>query len=210
MENGCMSNYFDNFPKTQYQKHTATDISRRVKFVDHYDNYEEIILPYTVEENQKPEDVSYLYYGTVDYTWLVCLINDVIDPYSDWVLPSHLFEKMLISKYADQSDEKGYDVIAWTMNTTLLDNIAHFEKNGIIYSKETIFVDYVDPSEYFKINGTKAQQQDLTSKTVFGDFEAVRIYEYEEAANESKRSIMLIDKAVVKKVVRDFKDIIRK
>lgn len=205
-----MSNYFDNFPLVQYQNHTARDISRRIKFSDHYDDYDSIILPYTVEDGQKPEDISYYYYGTVDYTWLVCLLNDVIDTYNDWVLSSSDFEKMMIAKYTEQSGERGYDVIAWSMNTTLFENIVHFEKDGLQYSPESVFIDTVAPENFSKITASKTAQKNLSSMTSFGDYKAIRIYDYEQRANESKRNIILIDKAVVKKVVKDFKDIIIK
>ena len=111
-----MSEYFENFPTIQYQGKTVRDITRRNRFTSQVSNNPLLFLPYTIKEGERPEDIAYRYYGSVEYTWLVYLANKVIDPYHNWPLPEKDFHNYLIKKYEEQSGRTGYDVVDWTRN----------------------------------------------------------------------------------------------
>lgn len=77
------------YPKTKYSGNsniTITDIS--VNSIEYYNkiksNY--ILQKYSIEGSDRPETVSYKLYGTVDYAWILLLINDCVDPFNDWIL----------------------------------------------------------------------------------------------------------------------------
>lgn len=123
-----MSQYFSKFPVIKYNKIDAVDITRRSTFVERNLSNPYIFLPYTVKEGERPEDIAMLYYGSVDYTWLVLLANKLLDPYYDWPLDDSDFHNYLIKKYADESGKEGYEVVDWTRNQTINDNILYYYK----------------------------------------------------------------------------------
>ena len=121
-----MSTYFSNFPTIRYDDILVRDITKRNNFIT--DNLSDplIFLPYTVKEGDKPEDVAHLYYGSMDYTWIVLLANNINDPYLEWYLPDDDFNQYLIQKYTEQSGKTGYEVIDWLRNETIEDNILYY------------------------------------------------------------------------------------
>lgn len=124
-----MSNYFDKVPNINYLGRNVKDISRRVSFMKRTISNPFVFLPYTVEEGDRPEDIAYYYYGSTDYTWLVYLANNMLDPYHDWPLSQENFDQYLIQKYTEQSGRKGYEVIDWTQNETSVDNVLYYYKD---------------------------------------------------------------------------------
>ena len=123
-----MSEYFDKFPLIQYQDAVARNLTRRVNFMKNTVTKPFVFLPYTIEDDMRPEDVAYYYYGSTDYTWLVYLANNIIDPYHQWPLSQDNFHKYMIEKYAVQSGKKGYEVVDWTQNETIDENILYYYK----------------------------------------------------------------------------------
>lgn len=125
-----MSNYFSKFPLIQYNEIFVRDITRRNNFVETNLSNPYLFLPYTVKEGEKPEDIAYDYYGSVDATWLVLLANGILDPYGEWYKSEEHFNQYIMKKYEKESGKTGYDVIAWTQDETILDNILFFEKDA--------------------------------------------------------------------------------
>jgi|AACY02.16.fsa_nt_gi Base plate wedge protein 53. len=123
-----MTKYFEKFPLVEYNGKQIRDISRRINFLRKSVESPYVFLPYTIEEGDRPEDVAYYYYGSTDYTWLVYLSNNIIDPYNDWPLSEDDFNNYLIKKYEEQSGLSGYDVVAWTQDETIEDNIVYYYK----------------------------------------------------------------------------------
>jgi hypothetical protein len=123
-----MSNYFENFPVINYQGRNVRDITRRNKFLKSVTTNPLLFLPYTVKEGERAEDIAYNYYGSTDYTWLVYLSNNIVDPYHQWPLSEEDFHKYLIQKYEAQSLRTGYEVIDWMQNENIEDNIVYYYK----------------------------------------------------------------------------------
>lgn len=123
-----MAEYFENFPTIEYQGRRVRDLTRRNKFLKNVSTNPLLFLPYTIKEGEKAEDIAYYYYGSTEYTWLVYLANNIIDPYHDWPLDEEDFNKYIIQKYAEQSGLSGYDVVAWAQDETRDDNIVYYYK----------------------------------------------------------------------------------
>jgi hypothetical protein len=133
-----MAEYFDKFPLIQYQKMAARDLTRRANFLKSTVSNPFVFLPYTIEEDMRPEDIAYYYYGSTDYTWLIYLANNIIDPYHQWPLSQENFNKYLIEKYAAKSGKTGYEVIDWMQNETIDENILYYYKEVVPGSSYTI------------------------------------------------------------------------
>jgi hypothetical protein len=121
-----MAEYFDKFPIISYNGRNMRDLTRRVNFIKKSIDDPYIFLPYTVEDDMRPEDVAYYYYGSTEYTWLVYLANDIIDPYHQWPLSQEKFDAYLINKYSAQSGRTGYDVISWLQDENIEENLLYY------------------------------------------------------------------------------------
>lgn len=118
--------YFSLFPKTtveiENKQVSMVDISIRFKLLDYIKNNNETLikLDYTIEEEKRPEQVSYELYNSYNYTWILLTLNNVYNVYEDWVLPQSVIDKRLIKKYGSIRnamrevfawyDENGYEV----------------------------------------------------------------------------------------------------
>lgn len=184
-----MSRYFSYFPIIRYNNKLVRDITKRTNLIEENFNTPYLLLPYTVKQGEKPEDISYYYYGSVDYTWLVLFSNNIIDPYLEWVMTDDQLHKYIIEKYKDESGKTGIEVLEWSLNETITDNILFYynEENNIRISKES-FV-YVDNPQ---------------------DFRPIRVYEYEQEMNFVKGEIKLVDKKYLGKIESELKDLMLK
>jgi len=121
-----MSNYFETLPLIRYDGKLSRDLSRNDKFRNFTLTNPYVFLPYTIKDDDRPEDIAYYYYGSTDYTWLVYLSNNITDPYHDWPLSEDNFHKYLMQKYKARSGLEGYDVVDWTRRLDNDDNIVYY------------------------------------------------------------------------------------
>jgi hypothetical protein len=56
------------------------------------------------------------------------MANNIIDPYYEWPMDGQTFNDYLVNKYQDQSGRIGEDVIDWTKDTTIDENIIYYVK----------------------------------------------------------------------------------
>jgi hypothetical protein len=120
--------YFENFPIITYEGRKVRDITRRASFIGAVKNNPYVYYPYTVKENERAEDIALAYYGSADYIWLVYMANNIIDPYYEWTMSSQTFNDYLVSKYTEESGRIGEDVIDWTKDTSIDENILYYIK----------------------------------------------------------------------------------
>tara|TARA_R110000796_G_scaffold60664_1_gene140408 strand:+ start:498 stop:869 length:372 start_codon:yes stop_codon:yes gene_type:complete len=117
--------YFENFPTIEYEGQQVKDITRRNSFTSFVTSNPMLYLPYTVKEGYKPEDVANAYYGSTDFTWLVCMSNNIIDPYHQWPMSESIFNAYLVEKYGEVSGRVGDEVVEWTQEDNG-DNIIYY------------------------------------------------------------------------------------
>lgn len=120
--------YFEHFPIIEYQGRKVRDISRRASFARSLANNPFVYYSYTVQEGERAEDIALEYYGSVDYIWLVYMANNIIDPYYEWPMDGQTFNDYLVDKYQAQSGKIGEDVIDWTKDETIDENIIYYVK----------------------------------------------------------------------------------
>lgn len=123
--------YFRNLPEIRYNNVLVRDVTRRVNFLKQSIENPYVFLPYTIQEGERAEEIAYHYYGDANYVWLVYLANNIVDPYHEWPMDEETFHNYLIDKYAEESGQKEWDVVAWTQNET-----DGFEENIIYYYKD--------------------------------------------------------------------------
>ena len=175
-----MANYFSSIPNVDYdingtepnQFRSVTNIMQRVRFkpsvLENITDY----YPYYVREGERPDIVSFNTYGTVAYSYLILLINNIVDPLFDWPLPSRQFENYIIEQYgsvsAAQSTNKYYYQIVR----------AEVARTGV--SKRV-------PEYKIIVDQTTYNSLDASVRS------AQNVYDYEVEQNDNKREIKLIN-----------------
>lgn len=108
-----MSNYFKNFPTIAHSGLRGVDITRRIKVIDNIKTNVHAMLPYTVKDQERPEDIAHFYYGSSNYTWAVLMANDIVDPVSQWPLTIEQLERKIVNQYTSRYKEWLYDEKEW-------------------------------------------------------------------------------------------------
>lgn len=183
------NSFFDNIPLTKYGTDTIRDISRRGIIRHSLFTNPYVFLPYTITDDERPEDVAFYYYEDPEFVWLIYWANNIIDPYSQWPLSSNVWDQMMIKKYQHVSGTTGYPVIAWTQNNTITENILHYINNE---------------DKSIKINPYTYSLLSISDKT---NWSPVRIFDYELQLNDDKRVIQLIDKRYANQAVVELKKV---
>lgn len=167
--------YFKNFANIDFNEQTAKNIIARPKIVDDVLSNSEAFYDYVIPEGMRAEEVANYYYDDVEYVWLVYLANGIVDPYYDWPLSQQMFNEFIISKYGSIEAAKA-KIIHYTNKTT-----------GALISKDT-----------YDLNGT-------FNKIQASQYEPLTAYANEEAGNEAKRTIRLIDKRFASQMKAELK-----
>lgn len=191
---GIDMEYFSNFPKIKYDGNVIRNIGLRVKIIEGLRSDPYAFLPYTVKEGERPEDIAYYYYGSVDYVWIVFLSNNILDPYFEWPLSENEFFHSLAKKYKDAAKEdlgvdylSDIDVFHWTMNEMRTANILYYEKDGVHISPDTYRLGLVE----------------LTG------WSPIRIFDAELRNNENMRNIQLLSNTYLNVAEKNIRDLLR-
>lgn len=117
------SNYFDKFPLINYKGVVSRNVLLRAKLKDIVKNQATAFYPYVVKEGEKPDHIAYNYYGSTNYTWLVLLSNEIVDPQFQWYLSTTEFERYIRKKYGSIAAAQA--------------DIRFKKKDDILYSPDT-------------------------------------------------------------------------
>ena len=187
-----MSNYFHAFPTLPYDTdgtmpnkyQTVRNIMNRTKIKNTVKDDLAAYYPYIIKEGERPDILSYNYYGTIAYAYLILLFNDIIDPQFDWPLNSVDFENYMISKYgtiatAKEETKFYYQIIR-----------AEVPKTEIRERQEEVkFI--IDETSYNAL--AEASRKKISS------------YDYEVQLNDNKRYIRVISKELIADVDSQYK-----
>jgi len=85
--------YFSKFQKISYNDTSMTNLTQRVAIPEKIKNNKDLFFWYSVKDYDRPENVAFDYYGDSTYSWVILLMNDIVDPFYDWPLsPSEVVE----------------------------------------------------------------------------------------------------------------------
>lgn len=119
------------YPEKANAKYIA-DFFRRVVVNEKYSKTAAVYVPYTVEEGETPEMVSYKFYGTPFYHWIILMMNNITNPREEWPLDSNQLERKISVMYPDNNP---YDIYEYRNTETRYVEDYDAEKliQGIIY-----------------------------------------------------------------------------
>jgi hypothetical protein len=102
-----MARYFDRFPVVDYDGKIVKNILARVDFTEQskkeiYSNFQ-----FTLEEGfERPDLLSYNYYGSSQFDWMIYLTNNIVDPYYDYYKSTEDFKKYIDNKYGSTANAR--------------------------------------------------------------------------------------------------------
>ena len=110
---------FNIYPIINYNDDKIIDISKRFVITNIETNLsKDIYFWYTIKNWKSPENIAYDFYGSCDYVWVILTLNNIINPFNDWLFSDEEIKKIINEKYGS----KLYDV-------------HHYEQNGILYKE---------------------------------------------------------------------------
>lgn len=56
-----------------------------------------------VKDQERPEDIAYRVYGTQELYWLILMVNNIIDPFTEWVMSDTELLTYIKDKYGVQN-----------------------------------------------------------------------------------------------------------
>lgn len=98
-----MTEYFSAFPKINYDGETVKDITIRLDFLNKIKGNISLFEHVQVIASQKPEDLALIHYGDTNLYWIILFMNDIIDPYYDWLLTEDQLVNFIKTKYGVES-----------------------------------------------------------------------------------------------------------
>lgn len=178
--------YFENFPLIKYKIdknsfNSVNILSRSIILSDVFDSVD-AFYPYIIKDYERPDTLSYDFYGDSNYDWVIYFSNLIIDPYFDWPLFPGTFEKFLEDKYKKTIYE-------------LQSHINHYVyKGNSTQSQENI-------------NRISWKMSPFTFKTLLSinspdtvGWEPIYTYDYETELNDNKRSIKILNSAYIDQI----------
>ena len=139
--------------------------------------------PYRVKNGQRPDQVSYDFYGDEQFYWVVLQVNEITDYYNEWPLSEDELTEFVYKKYggaAGAGATHHYATIA-TYDNAEPPNL--LLKGGLVVSENYIFYYPSTPGASVTLSQSKPT--------------SVSNYQYERELNDRKAQIYLLDKKYI-------------
>lgn len=198
-----MSNYFSKIPNFDYVSRLPNaKISDYIRVKNFFkraklreDIFQELAFfeRYTIEGDDRPDNVAFKVYDDPTFDWVVLLSNNIINIQSEWPLPQTDFDRFLLDKYGDYN--------------TLYNGIHHYETREVKNSNGVTIV----PQGLEVQDGYSVSYYDffLDQQIQTGNLSVpVTNYEYEESLNNQKRQIYVLKPFYLNVVINDLESIL--
>ncbi len=197
-----MSNYFKKIPNFDYVSRlpdarisdyiTVKNLFKKVKLRDDIFQNLAFFEKYTIDGDDRPDNVSFKIYDDPIFDWVILLSNNMINIQSEWPLPQRDFDRFVLDKYGD------YD--------TLYNGIHHYETIEVKNSQGvTIVPEGLNVQDNYRVSYYDffVDQQIETGNLA----NPITNYEYEEELNNQKRNIFILKPPYLNVVVNDLDEI---
>ena len=194
-----MANYFsylpDVFVRTKsYRTGTndpyvlAKNLFRRIKIRD---DLSDVILgfeKYTIQNNERPDQVAEKVYGNVNYDWVVLLVNNIINVYDEWPMTEQELYNYMVRKYGKDDVESIHHWVTQEVRSA----------RGDLQLRADMQVP--ENFTYTRPDGTVVPKEDLVRP--------MSNYDYESGLNDYKRGIHVLKPQFLNSFVEEFEDLV--
>lgn len=171
------STFFNEHPIIDYEidgiKHSITNINIAHRLIMTAQSNKWLFTNYIIADHETPESIADKIYSNYSYYWTILLVNNIVNPFTDWVKSGVPFYNWCVVKYQNELDG--------------IYGIHHF----VDVNTGDIVDDYHD----------KLFRQ-LGAGNYPDEYRPISNLEYEEIKNNERRFIKLIDNAYIKDFVR--------
>ena len=193
--------YFRNFPNINYALRAnkagrvegiqIKDYFNLLKVRDDIFREDTLYSPYRVKNGQRPDQISYDFYGDEQFYWVILQINDITDYYNEWPLSEDELTAFVYKKYGGAAGAA---------------QVHHYETTPVYNAAE--------PPELLLPGGLEVPQNfvftypDGASTNVYKTATPVAVtnYQYERRLNDRKSQIFLLDKKYIWDYERDVRN----
>lgn len=96
--------FLDQFPaidiKIDNYKNSISNITRTFSTKNLNIDYSKIIQIYMVQDLETPESIAYKLYGDATYHWIILMLNNIINPFSEWIMTEECLQELCTRKYS--------------------------------------------------------------------------------------------------------------
>ena len=169
---------FQDYPIIEYDNAAVRDLSIRVILRESIKENRDLYFNYDVQDMETPEDIAFNQYGDANRHWIILFLNDIIDPFYDWILSRPELLKFVEKKYGKPT------IINGEFQTDGYNAIHHWIYGNVYY--------YDAPDSG-------------SSRPTPVDSVPITLYEYEEELNDAKRTIKVLYPEYVGNIERELK-----
>lgn len=159
--------YFLRFPLLRYTSNNTVTITSDVlkRVAVNQKTKENLVLfdEYDIQEGEAPETVSYKFYETTDYHWVVLIVNDILDPRYGWPLKGDELYEYTAAKYGSGNVNAVHHYTISETNDIIVDPTQ--EQKVITLNVYNNFPDNVDYLFDYAANGTIDESLTIGQKT---------------------------------------------
>ena len=186
-----MAYYFNSFPKISYdlknngRPQIITNLMVRYKLTAALKARAVNYYNYSVQEGQRPDNVSFDLYSIPSYSWILLLVNTMHDPNYDWPLSQRNFEKFIKAKYGSHA---------------LAISTVH-EYRKVVNEQSVLFDQTIIPKKTLVVDETTYNTLSTSAR------EIIYKYNYEEELNDIRRNILYIPASILSNVLAEISDV---
>jgi hypothetical protein len=160
-----------------------------------------IYYNYTVQDKETPEIISYKYYDSPEYHWIILLMNQVQDPQWDWPLDQRSFDRFIVNKYGSveyaTTEPHHYET---------LELVAPEYVSALDISRGDVLV----PAGLWVEDGWSYDYAGLSQSFEGSNaYKDVSIFDYEADLNEKRRQIVLLRRNLLYEFVDEFVELVQ-
>lgn len=204
--------YFEQFNQIKYPfiingktvPTTLKDITNNVRIKEKLKSLVTAYNTYTIHDQDTPEIISETLYGTMEYYWILMILNERYDYLTDFPIPMPVFDEFCANKYGNNlSGIHHYEDI---INGKYVTISAPLPLDPVPVAPKPL--DYPNSStpEY---DAYVAYLEQLDLNDVYKDKYGITNYDYENRLNESKRELKYIPKQYIKRIANELLTVLK-
>ena len=192
--------YFKYFPTVSYPftddariTITVTNILKRMALRKKTENFLFFYETFLLSEHDTPELVSTKVYGSPNFHWVILLANKIANPRYDWMLDNFTFTNWVEKKYRGDRMimEDGFN-LCYETNDKIITEDTHSSRHN------ADAVHHYEDSEGYQVMSTATGATAISNRI------------YEEAINETRREINILQPKYLSLFVEEFKGSIQR
>lgn len=221
--------FFDLFPTIIYdierdglkKYQLVNDIFFRAAFIKEIKNKKLTYYSYRVTNGDTPDIVAAKIYNDPQLHWVILLLNDIVDPHSDWTMGDGAFSNYIEDKYGSIAD--AYNTVHHIEKKTIYRTIdSDGQNNDVVFFSQVDNSDLLDTISGYFPNlpydswdgphnlSTAIQLQGGNSVTVIEQLSEISCFDYEFNLNQQKSIIKLVYPETIEQIKTEFDNLVAK